>query len=74
MQIDNQASLYAKGIFVRNNVGTQVGGGIQVLTYSSFEITDSFFYDNEAGTASAINILQPSKVNHDCLYYNLFSW
>lgn len=63
LSLDNSGTLYAKGVTLRNNFASQVGGGIQILTYSSFDIIDSYFDGNYAHTASAINILQPSKVS-----------
>ena len=57
IQIDNEGRLYAKNVLMRENFASQVGGAIQILTYSYFDIIGCYFYQNSALTASVLNIL-----------------
>jgi hypothetical protein len=61
--MDNQAWLYAISIKAENNYASRTAGVMQVLTYSSVEIYDSQFNENEADQGSCFNILQPSVVS-----------
>lgn len=55
--VDNNSILKVSKIVAEKNYATVVGGAIQVLTYSSLEITGSVFNENYASQASCLNIL-----------------
>jgi hypothetical protein len=55
--MDNQAFLYAISIKAKNNYASKTAGVMQVLTYSTVELYDSQFNENEADQGSCFNIL-----------------
>ena len=57
IQLDGEALLISNGIKAEKNYASLIAGVIQILTYSSMEMYDSYLNENYADQASCLNIL-----------------